>query len=251
MSTWPQHIAGTTFHARMGDIKNRFTYGVDYVLINPDSRAGPMLFSRNGFNLASVNDTSHGGTPKQGRGAPWAREVFEGRGLHMGDQMHLRLLTQPRFLSYIFNPVSFWLAMDDTGLRAVIAEVNNTFGDRHSYICHRPDFAPITAKDTLTADKVFHVSPFQTIAGRYEFSFDINDDTICIRILHKNGAEGVIATLEGHRQKMTNRSLLRAALRRPAGALRTILLIHWQAIKLKLKGATYKRRPSPPTTEVS
>ena len=103
------------------------------VLLDPVSRDTPLLFSRNRLNLTSVRDADHGGPPGTGRGADWAREVLRARGLAAFD---LRLLTQPRFLGYCFNPVSFWLAFDGKVLRAVIAEVSNTFGDRHSYVCH-------------------------------------------------------------------------------------------------------------------
>ncbi len=248
MSYWPEHIRGSTTHARRGAIKNAFCYGVDYVLIDPDSDAGPALFSRNRLNLASVLDRHHGGMVGHGRGKPWAKEVFESAGL-VADR--ILLLTQPRFLTYVFNPVSFWLAFRGDDLVSVIAEVNNTFGDRHSYLCHLDGFAPIGPRDQIDAQKVFHVSPFQRIAGDYRFNFDISQDRIAIRIAHFNGDEGLIATLCGSRAPLSNRRLLGALARRPFGPLRTIALIHWQALRLKLKGATYTRRPSPPEQEVS
>lgn len=247
---WPDHIAGHTTHARRGGIRNAFRYGVDYVLIDPEAEAVPFLFSRNGFNLASVDDRNHGGPVGAGRGLPWARDVLANAGLDP-DRVKILLLTQPRFLWYSFNPVSFWLAMEGGHLRAVIAEVSNTFGDRHSYLCHREGFAPISGTDEITARKIFHVSPFQRISGDYRFHFDIRPDRIAIRIALEDGEDGVIATLAGPRQPLSNRSLLRASLRRPFGAFRTIALIHWQALKLKLKGAPYRRRPLPPKQEVS
>jgi DUF1365 family protein len=161
------------------------------------------------------------------------------------------LLTQPRILGYAFNPVSFWMAMQGTELVAVIAEVSTPFGDRHSYLCHLPDFAPITRSSRITTPKSLHVSPFQEVKGQYEFSYDIRPDQIAIRILHTNGDEGVIATLTGSRAPLTNTSLIKAVLRRPLGAFRTITLIHWQAVRLKLKGARYRTRPTPPKTEVT
>lgn len=247
---WPDHIAGHTTHARRGSIRNAFRYGVDYVLIDPSIDTGPGLFTRNGFNLASVNDRHHGGPVGAGRGLPWARDVFANAGLDP-DRVQILLLTQPRFLWYSFNPVSFWLAMEGDSLRAVIAEVSNTFGDRHSYLCHLDGFAPISGSDQITARKIFHVSPFQRIAGGYRFHFDIRPERIAIRIALEDGEDGVIATLSGQRRPLTNGSLLRASLRRPMGAFRTIALIHWQALKLKLKGAPYRRRPLPPHHEVS
>jgi len=250
LSLRAEHIAGSTTHARRGNIRNAFRYGVDYVLIDPEAQAIPRLFSRNRFNLFSVMDRHHGGERGRGRGVRWAREVLARAGLDL-DGVQILLLTQPGFLGYVFNPVSFWLAMEGGAVRAVIAEVNNTFGDRHSYLCHRDGFAPITRETELTSRKIFHVSPFQDVEGAYRFRFDIRADRIAIRILHENGAEGVVATLQGARKPLTDRSILWAALRRPFGALRTIALIHWQALRLKLKGARYRSRPAPPRQEVS
>jgi len=251
MTHHPEHIAGVTTHTRRGAIRHGFRYGVDFVLIDPEACVTrPRLFSRNRLNLVSVHDRDHGGALGAGRGAEWARKVLASQGL-AAPQVQLKLLTQPRFLGYVFNPVSFWLAMDQDALVAVIAEVSTPFGDRHSYLCHRPGFAPITGETRITRPKSLHVSPFQQVAGSYEFGFDIRADQIAIRILHRNGDEGVVATLSGPRAPMTDAGLLRASLRRPLGALRTIILIYWQALRLKLKGATYRTRPTPPHTEVS
>ena len=89
----------------------------------------------------------------------------------------------------------------------------------------------------MSAKKLMHVSPFQDVAGDYQFNFDISPGKIAIRIGFKNGGDGVIATLTGKRKPLSNLSILGALIRRPTGALRTITLIHWQALRLKLKGA--------------
>ena len=91
---------------------------------------------------------------KQGRGLAWARDVLKAQNLP--GQERILLLAQPRLLGHVFNPVSFWLCMDaqDT-LRVVIAEVSNTFGQRHSYLCYKDDLSPITAKDILAHKKSF------------------------------------------------------------------------------------------------
>ena len=126
----------------------RFRYSVDFVLIDPEARQrGPWLFSRNRFNLASVHDRDHGGPLKSGRGPGLGARCAGGRRACRRASC-LLLLTQPRFLGYVFNPVSFWLAMQGEAVLAVIAEVSTPFGDRHSYLCHHPDFAPITADDS-------------------------------------------------------------------------------------------------------
>ena len=251
MTPKPQHIAGVTTHTRRGEIRHSFRYGVDFVLIDAEHAVqGPRLFSRNRFNLASIHDADHGGPLKAGRGAKWARDVLADHGID-GTNLQLQLLTQPRFLGYSFNPVSFWLVMDTDALITVIAEVSTPFGDRHSYLCHQPDLAPITKEIRITAPKSLHVSPFQEVKGSYEFQFDLNAKQIVIRILFRNGDQGVVATLSGLRKPLTNASILRGSLRRPLGALRTSILIYWQALRLKLKGAKYRTRPSPPNSEVT
>lgn len=245
------HIAGQTFHGRKGGIDNAFRYSVDFVLLDAERDVPlPRLFARNHAGFCALHDCDHGGAPGQGRGAVWAREVLQAHQVRADGA--LLLLAQPRMLGHVFNPVSFWLAHNSDGaLVAVIAEVSNTFGDRHSYLCAKPDGSVITPQDHLTATKIFHVSPFQDIAGGYVFRFDIRDDKIGIWIDLSDDKNGLIATLTGPRRPLTNRGILRSALRRPFGARRVLALIHWQAIKLWWKGARYRPRPEPPTRDVS
>ena len=242
------HIAGVTYHGRKGEVANAFRYSVDYVLLDPTQASGPWLFSRNRGNLTSVQDCDHGGAPKQGRGVLWVHEVLAAHGLPAASKVEL--LTQPRVLGHVFNPVSFWLCHND-GLRVVIAEVSNTFGDRHSYLCHRPDHEAIRPEDHLKASKIFHVSPFQPVAGAYVFRFDIRPDRIGVWIDFTAGNGGLIATLTGARKPLTNGAILRACLRRPFGSRRVLALIHWQALKLWWKGAGYRSRPEPPKDEIT
>lgn len=247
---WPEHIAATTFHGRQDSPLNSFTYSVDFMICDAEAPChGPSLFSRNRFNLASLHDRDHGGPPKAGRGAPWARQVLSDWGIIT--EGPVLLLSQPRFWGYVFNPVSFWLCYDQGELRAVIAEVTNTFGDRHSYVCAREDRGAIGRQDLLTAQKVFHVSPFQPIEGSYRFRFDITDERVAITIQYQKAKGGMVATLTGDRRPMTNRALVWSAVRRPFGSWRVLALIHWQALKLWWKGASYRNRPEPPSEEVS
>ncbi len=244
------HLAGQTFHGRRGDIANAFRYHVDYVLLDPASARGPRLFSRNRGNLMALWDRDHGGAPGAGRGLPWVREVLATHGLP--DPARIRLLAQPRVLGHVFNPVSFWLCEDAAGgVFCVIAEVTNTFGDRHSYLCHREDHAPITRHDRIAAQKIFHVSPFQPVAGGYGFRFDFRPDRIGIWITFRAGPDGVFATLTGRLQPLTTTRILGICLRRPFGSRRVLALIHWQALKLWWKGARFFTRPEPPQDEVT
>lgn len=244
-------LRGETFHGRKGAVKNSFRYTVDYVLLNPARPVqAPGLFSRNRGNLMALHDADHGGAPGKGRGVAWVREVLASHDLPADGE--ILLLAQPRVLGHVFNPVSFWLCHDARGhLRTVIAEVTNTFGDRHSYLCHRDDRAPITREDTIAAQKIFHVSPFQPVEGSYTFRFDIRPDRIGIWIDYSNGKGGLFTNLIGPRSPLTNGAILRAGLRRPFGSRRVLALIHWQALKLALKGVGYRNRPAPPAEDVT
>ena len=239
----PEHIRATTFHGRLDGPPNRFRYSVDYLLVDPDAREGPALFSRGRPNAFSLRDADHGGPPGEGSGADWAR-------VHLGEG-ELRLLAQPRVLGHVFNPVSFWLNFRDGALVGVIAEVTNTYGDRHSYLLRHEDGRAIEPSDTLEARKVFHVSPFQDIAGDYRFTFDVSEKAISIRIVLRDGAKGLVATLEGARAPLTNLSIFRSLIRRPLGSRRVLALIHWQALRLWWQGVRFRPRPEPPATEIS
>jgi DUF1365 family protein len=165
------------------------------------------------------------------------------------------LLTQPRILGHLFNPVSFWLCHDaQGGLRALIAEVNNTYGDRHSYLCVKPDQSVIGPQDDLRAQKIFHVSPFQPAEGEYSFHVDITAEKVAIRIGYSQDTEapgsGLVATLTGPRKPLRTRAILGAMVAR-LGSRRVLALIHWQALKLWWRGAKFHNRPTPPAQEVS
>lgn len=245
-----EHIQAQTFHARRGGTKNTFEYGVDLVLCDLEADTRPFLMSRNRFNLWSLWDHKYGGPRGNGRGTAWFRDILIEQGFPI-DGARLVLLTQPSFLWFHFNPVSFWIALRDDLPCAFVAEVNNTFGDRHCYFCAADDFQPITKPMSMQAKKLMHVSPFQEVAGTYRFNFGITKTEIDIRISFENAGQGVLATLKGDRRPATNRSLLWATLRRPFGAARVVALIHWQALILFFKRAPFRGRPIPPKQLVS
>ncbi|MCB2137566.1 MAG: DUF1365 domain-containing protein [Rhodobacteraceae bacterium] len=245
-----EHIQGQTTHVRRGALRNAFRYGVDYVLTDDDAAAGPFLISRNRFNLWSLWDRHNGGPRDAGYGFDWFRDALAERGFPI-EGARLLLLTQPSFLWFHFNPVSFWIALKQGRPCAFIAEVNNTFGHRHCYFCAHGDFRPIAASDTVTAAKIMHVSPFQKVAGEYRFNFALSEDAVRIRIVYGNGEDGVVATLSGARRPATSTSLFQAALRRPFGAARVVALIHWQAVILWWKRAPFQKPLAPPVSLVS
>lgn len=245
------HLPASVSHARRGALKNAFRYGADFVLTGPQSTRTLALLSRNRFNLFALYDRDNGGLRGQGSGAEWVWAHLARAGFQRTPDTIIGLMTQPRFLGYWFNPVSFWMIWKRGALCAVIAEVSNTFSQRHSYLCAHPDFRPIIATDTLRAEKIFHVSPFQDVSGHYLFRFDITNRAAAIFIQHRDGAEGLTARMTGPLRPATNRGLAAAALRRPGGAIRIVALIYWQALKLKLKGAIWRPMPPAPTEEVS
>ena len=252
MTAQVDHIDAVTWHGRKGEIDNAFRYTIDYVCLDAEADVrGPVLFGRNRRGLMTLQDRDHGGAPHAGRGAAWVRDVLAANDV-AHDTCRIELLAQPKVLGHVFNPVAFWLIWDeDAGLRAVISEVTNTFGDRHSYLCVREDRAVIRAKDVLNAQKIFHVSPFQPVEGAYAFVFDVDAEKVTIRIDYSAGKGGLIATLAGRRKPLTSATILSTLARRPFGSRRVLALIHWQAIKLWWKGARYRVRPEPPLDEVS
>lgn len=242
----PQLVRARVTHARKGGAVNAFSYGVEFALIpiREKERAGGLwpLFSRNRLSVFAVLDRDHGtGAADAGE---WARAIVRAHGLGEVVDGEIWLLTQPRLFGFVFNPVSFWFMTDAAGrLRAVVAEVNNTFGERRAYCCCRPDQAPIGATDTLHAEKLMAVSPFQRQAGGYDFHFDWRADFVAVRIEFRDEeGGGLLATLAGPRTPMRVRGLLAALLRGPFGSLRVVVLIGWQALKLRLKGERFRPR---------
>jgi uncharacterized protein len=238
-------------HVRLGHAAHAFRYTADYVLLDPDGSRGPLLFSRNAFNLCSVHDRDHGGARGRGRGASWVRDMLHEHGVPEVDEIAIRLLTQPRFLGCWFTPVSFWFAFRGEALVAAIAEVNNTFGHRHCYLSANPGFAPITSGDEPAVRKVFHVSPFLDIAGKYRFRYALDRRKVAVRIVQDDGGPKLIATMVGELRPLRNRDIALGLVRRPLGPLRVLALIYWNALRLKLKGATYRPCPDPPEQEMT
>lgn len=253
---WPESGAavmhGETYHTRHGGPDNAFVYQVDYVLLRlaPSPGGAPFPFGYGRFGPVSYSDRDHG--DGKGHAVDWARRHATEQGLPDVATSEIWLLTQPRRFGYVFNPVSFWFFRDPEGcVRAVLVEVNNTFGDRHSYFCALPDYGPIDQGAPISRPKRMHVSPFQDVAGDYGFRFRMAASRVSILIEHKNGDAGMTAALSGNLAPLNRRAALGLLVRRPLGALRVFSLIHWQAVKLAVKGAAFRRRPTPPNEEIS
>lgn len=162
----------------------------------------------------------------------------------------IELVTQCRVFGYVFNPVSFFFCYgEDDSLAAVIAEVNNTFGESHPYVL-TPNAAtharlPRAGPGAVaTAKKVFHVSPFMTLDGTYRFAFDVSPAHLDVRIdLYRQGTPVFVSRLSLDRRPLTDRGLALALVRYPLVPLAVIGRIHWQALRLWWKGATYYPKP--------
>jgi uncharacterized protein len=240
-------------HERLVPVRNRFRYPVFFIqvpLSALDALRGP-LFSLDAWNMFSLRRRDYG--PRDGGDLEkWLRALLQREGLgHVDGEIILQ--TFPRVLGYVFNPVSFWLCHGCDGiLRAVLAEVNNTFGEHHVYLLSKPNNMPITDADWIETDKRFHVSPFLNVDGRYRFRFNVNKQTSAIRIDHANADGEVLRTsIAGLATPLTTRSLVYAFFRYPWMTLGVVLRIHWQALKLWAKGLAWYRKPVPSTEEVT
>lgn len=239
-------------HSRLGALRHAFTYRADYLLFAPEAVTHSKgLLRRNRRGLFSLWDRDHGGPPGAGQGALWAWEQFERAGMPRTPDMVLGLLTQPRFLGFGFNPVSFWLLFEGPHLRAVIAEVTNTWSQRHSYLCRSPDNRPLTGEIRLTRPKRLHVSPFQDLSGSYSFRFAISEGRADVLICHEGPKAGLVARMQGPLQPLRQRDLLTALATRPGGALRVVVLIYLRALRLKCLGAGWRPLPPAPAQEIT
>ena len=248
----PSVVQARVSHVRRVPEGNHFSYPVDCLLLDEATlggRRGSRLFSYGRFNLFSLHPKDHGV-----RGCTGAEGVHGlARAAGIGGIEHVLLLAHPRYWGYTFNPVSFWFLVGATGnLRAVVAEVHNTFGDRHAYFCAKENGADIGRDCWIESAKRFHVSPFFNITGNYRFQFSLTENRIFVRIVYEDGEGGGLDTMiAGKRFPFTDRQLLRVFVRRPFGAMRTTALIYWQALRLWHKGIAYRRRPKPPSKSVT
>ncbi|MFZ4540201.1 MAG: DUF1365 domain-containing protein [Rickettsiales bacterium] len=247
--TW---LEATVAHARQRPAKNAFRYRVYYLCLALSQWSALhrlRFFGLEHFNLFSLraHDYGRGEIPEA-----WMRSLLSRYHITSADG-EIVLMTMPRILGYAFNPVSFWFCLDKLGtLRAMLADVTNTFGERHAYLLFHDDQRPITADDLFNSQKAMHVSPFIEVSGHYEFRIAYAADAIGVWIDHHD-ADGLLLTtsVTGKRHTLTARSLLACFFRYPLVTFKVIALIHYQALRLFLKGVRYHCKPTPPTTEIS
>ena len=242
---------GQVRHTRLRPHRHAFAYDTFFLML-------PMrqLASRQAMGALAVNrqsaisffDCDHGDGrgPERGGALGWLMEMLQREGVTDVDG-EVWLHTYPRMFGYTFKPVSFWYCHRADGqLRAVVAEVNNTFGERHCYLLDAPRYGT-----ELLADKCFHVSPFCRVEGQYRFRFmrvqrDGQERTV-VRVDHDDAHGPLIQTsVSGTLYTTTPAALRRALWRYPAMTLMVMARIHWQALQLWLKRTGFHRKPPAP-----
>jgi DUF1365 family protein len=236
-------------HCRTRPRSNTFRYRVAYVCLDLDTLQGAagrwLKLDRRG--LVSFRRADHGARDSSDL-AGWLRGVLDARGLGEVCDGDVVLMTMPRMLGYVFNPVSFWFCRDRAGaLRAVLCEVNNTFGESHCYLVHHVDRRPLQADEWLEGRKVFHVSPFLPVGGGYRFRFRLGESTIHVDVNYHDAEGLMLATsVGGRREALGDGAIVRRFLCNPTMTLGVVARIHWQALKLWSKRARFYRKPAPP-----
>lgn len=249
----PKLFLGAVMHRRLRPVANHFLYRVFFLAI-PLSNVAALQnrwFGVNRWNLLGFDFRDHGardGSHPLG----WIRALLAREGLAVADG-EVWLQAFPRVLGYVFNPVSFWMCHDRAArLRAIVCEVNNTFGERHCYVLAHPDARPIVSIDQLAARKVFHVSPFCRIEGEYRFRFVTGGRRTLARIDYGDAAGDLLHTsISGREAPYSARALLRAFCTHPWMTLGVVARIHWQALKLWAKRVPFFSKPVPPLQEVT
>ncbi len=249
---------GEVRHTRLKPARNRFAYPTYFLLLplrsmqDPGAPAAQTALARNRRAALSFFDSDHGDGrgPDKGGALAWLDALLQREGITDATG-EVWLHCYPRVLGYTFKPVSFWYCHragdDDNGsLRAIVAEVNNTFGERHCYLLDAPRFGV-----ELTTDKVFHVSPFLKVEGRYRFRFmravHAEVEKTIARIDYDDPQGPVLQTsVSGTLEPVTTASVRKALWRYPAMTLGVAFHIHTQAARLWLKRVKFIRKPALP-----
>jgi DUF1365 family protein len=247
-------IEGEIMHARQRPTRNAFVYRA-FCLRVPLSSLESLPaagIARNMTALLALNDRDHG--PRDGSALePWIRRLLDREGVQADGE--IVLYTFPRMLGYVFNPVSFWVChARDGSVRAVLAQVTNTFGEHHDYLLAHCDGTPIVSGEPMEARKTFHVSPFCSVTGRYRFRFHFGAERWLARIdyLVDGSEQPLLATsISGASHPLNARSARRLLFRYRWFTVGVITRIHWQALKLCLKRVPFVPKPAPPLTRLS
>jgi DUF1365 family protein len=240
---------GNVLHRRLRPCVHTLRYRVLHVLVDIDRldelARNLRFFAHNRCGLFAFHDRDYGagdGTSLR----PHVERLLQSAGI-ASDGGAIHLLTMPRLLGYAFNPLSTWFCHGNDGaLRAIIYEVSNTFGERHSYVMA---VEPGAREVRHTSAKRFHVSPFLPMDMDYAFRVLPPVERLAIGIVVSDSQGPVLSAIHtARREDMTDAGLLRAALVFPLVTLKVTLGIHWEALKLLVKRVPLFRKPPPPKT---
>jgi DUF1365 family protein len=239
-------------HQRFEPVQYRFHYRVFSLLLDLDrlDEVSCRLFSVNRFNFVSFRERDHGprdGTPLK----PWIEGLLGEEGIDIAGGRVL-LLCFPRVLGYGFNPLSVWYCFHaDGSLRAVLAEVNNTFGEHHFYLLSGGG-SPVAWPVNYSVEKVFHVSPLMGMDARYSFRIGRPAERVSVLIRqYRSERLALVASQQGRGHDLNDKRLLLALVTIPFMTLKVMAAIHWQALKIWLKGAPFFPKPQPPLDKVT
>ena len=249
--------AGEVVHRRFAPKPHRLKYSIFQVLLDLDHIDDDLRdlrsFSHNRFNLFGIHDRDHG--PDQTDTTASLKErmaaMLGDRGLYTtGDRIFL--MTMPRILGFAFNPISLYFVQntDDT-IKAVVYQVNNTFGDRHSYVLKVTDDGRHMRQH---ADKRLHVSPFMdTRDMAYDFDLTAPEDRFAlnIRLTRKSSQKMLFASFVAERRTLSDKTLLSLFAGMPFMTLKVVWGIHWEALRIWLKGIGLKPKPPTPKSSMS
>jgi len=238
---------GKVVHERFAPRRHRLSYRIFQMLIDID--AAPALarrlrlFAYNGPGLFSLHDKDHG----DGSGGPlraFAEESLRQAGLAFSNGQ-IMIQCMPRVLGYVFNPLTLFYCHDAEGrLAAMIYEVHNTFGQRHSYVI--PVTADHAGRVRQSCGKAFHVSPFMGMDMSYHFTIGAPGESVST-VIQGLGADGkpmIFAGFKGARRPLSDGQLLRLFVTYPLMTLKVMAAIHVEAVKLLFKGL--RLYPAPP-----
>jgi DUF1365 family protein len=245
MEIVPQILTAKVTHKRLQPVMKGFSYRVYYVAMPLPAAPLPSWIQSFPQNDLGFRD----GRCPMG----WAQNILKENGLYQ-NVTNIILITMPRIVGYVFNPVSFYLCLDqNTQIQAIISEVHNTFGEQHSYLCFHEDHRPIKGNEWLKANKLFHVSPFFDREGSYHFRFELSKHRVGIWIDYYDNEQNkrLVTSLIGRLSPLTAQSLRKAFWSHPLVTLKTIMLIHWQALKLIRQGIPYLPKPKPLSTIIT
>ncbi len=240
---------GLVSHARTRPRKHSLAYRIFMLLVDLDELDTLADLKRLGigrFNLVGFDPARHG----DGSGRPLKIQVeaaLEQAGIPYGGPV--RVLAMPQILGRAFNPLTVYFCHRPDGtLSAILYEVNNTFGERHSYLIPAPDVGIVRQ----ACDKAFYVSPFMDMDLTYAFRIVRPDEMVLVAV-DSHDADGLVlaASFTGQRQPLTDKALLKAWLTHPWMTVGVFAAIHVEALKIWLKGENIRHRPPAPANRVT